>query len=133
MGRFREQELLQLREQLETGLLAGDPAAVIIGQESARLPTTVNIAFPGLNRQALLMALDLHGVACSTGSACASGSSEPSPTLLAMGLSKALVEGSVRLSLSALTTPAQISEATKRILLCVNDLRRRNIGQKSPS
>jgi cysteine desulfurase len=106
----------QLRDRLEQAIVAEVPAATVIGQRAERLPNTSNIAFVGLDRQALLMALDLAGVACSSGSACASGSSEPSPVLVAMGLEKALVDGSVRLSLGVSTTAAEIDEAARRIL-----------------
>ena len=81
-------------------------------------------AFPGLDRQALLMALDLAGIACSTGSACASGSSEPSPVLLAMGVPSEAVQSSLRFSLGAFTTDADIEEAACRISQVVNELRR---------
>jgi cysteine desulfurase len=108
--------MTELRDQLENALLAELPGAVIIGRESERLPNTANIAFTGFDRQALVMALDMAGVACSTGSACASGSSEPSPTLTAMGLKKDVLAGSLRLSLGATTTKAEIEEATRRIL-----------------
>lgn len=113
-----------LRDQFEQALLAGWPAAVVIGGQAPRLPHTSNIALVGLNRQALVMALDLAGVACSSGSACASGSSEPSPTLLAMGLPEALISSSVRFSLGATTTVAEIDEAARRILNVCNNLRR---------
>jgi cysteine desulfurase len=62
------------------------------------------------------MALDVAGVACSTGSACASGSSEPSPVLLAMGCPKHVVDSSLRFSLGADTTETEIDEAIRRIL-----------------
>ena len=119
----RQQRMLARREHLESLLQQGAPDAVIIGASAPRLPTTTNISFPGLNRQALVMALDLAGVACSTGSACASGSSEPSPALVAMGLEKGLIEGSIRLSLGAFTTAAEVEEAARRILKCVRHLR----------
>jgi cysteine desulfurase len=120
----RQTRMMALRENLESLLLAGAPEAVVIGAASPRLPTTTCIAFPGINRQALVMALDMAGVACSTGSACASGSSEPSATLVAMGLPTKQIESAIRLSLSALTTAAEVEEAAKRILKCVNHLRR---------
>ena len=120
----RQARMTALRENLESLLLAGAPSAVIIGASSPRLPTTTCIAFPGINRQALVMALDMAGVACSTGSACASGSSEPSATLVAMGLPQEQIESAIRLSLSALTTITEVEEAAKRILKCVNHLRR---------
>jgi cysteine desulfurase len=119
----RAARMKSLRDQLEKSLREAFPGLVIVGENSPRLPNTSCIAFPGINRQALVMALDLAGVACSTGSACASGSSEPSPSLAAMGLPKAVVEGSIRLSLGAFTTPAEVGEAARRIVNCVNHLR----------
>jgi cysteine desulfurase len=98
---------------------------VVVGAAAPRLPHTSNIAFVGLDRQAIVMALDLAGVACSTGSACASGSSEPSPALVAMGLPEEQISGSVRFSLGAATTAAEIDEAARRILNVCNNLRRR--------
>jgi cysteine desulfurase len=120
----RQTRMTALRDKLESLLLAGAPDAIIIGASSPRLPTTTCIAFPGINRPALVMALDMAGVACSTGSACASGSSEPSATLVAMGLPKEQIESAIRLSLSALTTAFEVAEAANRILQCVNHLRR---------
>lgn len=113
-----------LRDDLEHLIQQGTPDAVIIGRASPRLPQTTNVAFPGVNRQALVMALDQEGVACSTGSACASGSSEPSTTLLAMGVEKCLIEGSIRLSIGLLTTSADVAEASRRILKAVKQLRK---------
>jgi cysteine desulfurase len=120
----RRERITALRIQLEREILAGDERAVVIGSAAHRLPHIANIAFCGLDRQALAMALDLAGVACSTGSACASGSSEPSPALVAMGLPGEQISGSIRFSLGATTTPAEIDEATRRILNVVNRLRR---------
>ena len=75
-----------------------------------------------LDAQVLLMALDMSGVACSVGSACSSGSTELSPTLLAMGLPSEIVKGSLRFSLGATTTEAEIDEAVGRILNVVREL-----------
>ena len=131
--------LQALRDRFEGGLLAGicgagvSPAkaagtaapqnVVIHGSKAARLPQTSNIAFPGLDGQVLLMALDLAGVACSVGSACSSGSTELSPTLRAMGLSNALVASSLRFSFGATTTEADIDEAVRRIIHVCRELR----------
>ena len=112
----RSSRLKQFRDQLEQAILSELPAATVIGRDAERLPNTSNISFVGLDRQALLMALDMAGVACSSGSACASGSSEPSPVLVAMGLEKALIDGSIRLSLGASTNATDIEEAARRIL-----------------
>jgi cysteine desulfurase len=120
----RQQRMDALRDQLERQILAGDAQAVVIGRGAERLPHTANIAFVGLDRQALVMALDLAGVACSTGSACASGSSEPSPALVAMGLPEEQISSSLRFSLGATTAAAEVDEAARRILSVVNRLRR---------
>jgi cysteine desulfurase len=115
--------LTALRRQLENGLRAGIPDLVVNGSGADRLPHTSSIAFPGLDAQVLLMALDMAGVACSVGSACSSGSTELSPTLRAMGLPHELVASSLRFSLGATTTEAEIDEAVRRILQVVSELR----------
>jgi cysteine desulfurase len=124
----REEKMFSLRGALERGILTELPDAVIIGNGAPRLSNTSCIAFPGVDRQALVMALDMAGVACSTGSACASGSSEPSPTLVAMGLPKDAIGGAIRLSLGAFTTAAEVAEAARRILNAVKHLRSRKSG-----
>ncbi len=108
------ERLTRLRTRFEEGLKAALPEIIIHGQTAPRLPQTSNIAFPGLEAQMLLLALDVAGVACSIGAACASGSAEPSPTLRAMGLPKELVRSSLRFSLGATTTEDEIGEAVKR-------------------
>ena len=113
----RTARMRQLRDALEAGLIDGYPGKIVVnGRLAERLPQTSNLAFVGIDRQALLMALDLAGVACSTGSACASGSSEPSPVLTAMGCSKEVLAGSLRFSLGATTTRQDVDEAVGRIL-----------------
>ncbi|WDI44469.1 cysteine desulfurase family protein [Bremerella sp. P1] len=116
-----------LRDRLEALLtdLVGEDEMQVIGRDAPRLPHTSNTAFPGIDRQALVMALDMAGVACSTGSACASGSSEPSPTLIAMGLPEDVVSGSIRLSLSRFTTEPEVDEVASRISNCIKHLRQR--------
>lgn len=125
----RASRMRALRDRLEQAITADDPDALVVGTEAERLPHTSCVAFVGLDRQALQMGLDHAGVACSTGSACASGSSEPSPTLVAMaaagGLSEAAIRGAVRFSLGAATTPAEIDAAADRISAISKRLRRR--------
>jgi cysteine desulfurase len=116
LGDCSERFLALLREQV-----TGD--FVINGLEAARLPNTLNLAFPGVDRQALLLAADFAGLAISTGSACASGSSEPSPVLLAMGLPKELVDSSVRISFGTPTTLGEVEVAATRLSRLVNELR----------
>ena len=112
----REERLRRLRDHLESLLKDGCPSLVVNGSGAKRVPHCSNVSFPGCDRQTLLIALDQAGVCCSTGSACASGSSEPSPVLLAMGCAKAVVEGSLRISLGAWTTMAEIEQAAHIIL-----------------
>jgi cysteine desulfurase len=115
--------LTALRERFESGLAAGFADLAINGRGAPRLPQTASLAFPGVDAQILLMALDMAGVACSVGSACASGSTELSPTLLAMGLPKPLVASTLRFSLGATTTEAEIDDAIRRILHVAGELR----------
>jgi cysteine desulfurase len=122
--------LRALRDRFEGGLRAALPEIVVHGAAAVsgpagadrRLPQTSNIAFPGLDGQILLMALDLAGVACSVGSACSSGSTELSPTLRAMDLPTALVSSSLRFSVGATTTQAEVDEAVGRIVFVCRQL-----------
>jgi cysteine desulfurase len=120
----RAARMAQLRVRLETALRDALPWIVVNGEHAPRLPHTSNLSFPGLDRQALLMALDMAGVCCSTGSACASGSTDPSHVLQAMGCDERVVAGSLRISLGATTTAEDVAVACERILHVVNDLRR---------
>ncbi len=108
-----------LRDRLESALIAalGPDRVVRNGPvaENARLPQTLNVGFPGLDGDALLMQLDLAGIAASLGSACASGSTRPSPTLMAMRVPDDRLRSSVRFSLGAGTTDTDIDEAARRI------------------
>lgn len=119
----RRERMEQRRRELEGYLLEQHPWACIHGQEVERLPHTISIAFPGLDRQVLQLALDRSGVACGTGSACASGSSQPSHVLQAMGLSPEKVRGSIRLSLSHETSAWEVAEGAARIAEVLERLR----------
>ena len=98
--------LTALRDALEAAILAGVPDAVVHGGGAERAPHVTNVSVPGVDGAALLLALDLHGVAASGGSACQTGNPEPSHVLLAMGVEPALAAAAVRFSVGALTTPA---------------------------
>lgn len=124
--------LTALRNQLETALRRGWPELVVHSCEVERLPHTLGIAFPGLNRQALIMALDAADIACSSGSACASGSTDPSPALAAMGCGEAILESSLRFSLSTTTSTEEVNEAAHRILRVCNHLRSKTPAGKMP-
>lgn len=128
----RTARLAALRDEFEARLAAVVPQAVFVGRAAARLPQTSCVAFVGLDRQVMLAALDQAGVYCSTGSACAGGSSEPSPTLAAMGRPTAELQSALRFSVGALTTPAEAAEAVERIRRVDHELRRRNERRKLP-
>jgi len=127
------QRLSGLRDRFESQLRNQLPWIVVHGRDQPRLPHTSNISFPGLDRQALLIALDLAGVACSTGSACTSGSSEPSPVLIAMGCSEELFGSSLRFSLGMGSGAQEVDLATSRICNVANELRNGLRTGKSPS
>jgi cysteine desulfurase len=94
-----EPRLRALRDRLEAGLLAAFPGAFVNGAGAPRLPNTLSITFPGVDAEALLIALDLEGICASAGSACHSGSTRPSSVLSAMGLTVDEARGTLRLSL----------------------------------
>jgi cysteine desulfurase len=94
-----------------------------------QLPQTVNLGFPGLDGDALLMQLDLAGIAASLGSACASGSTRISPTLRAMCVPDDRLRSSVRFSLGAGTTELEIEEAIGRIVKVVDQVQVVGIGE----
>lgn len=97
----RENRIKTLREKLQRGLEAISPRVVVNGGTADRMVHTLNVSFAGIDRQAFLMAADFAGLAISTGSACASGSSDPSHVIIAMGANNDVVEGSIRFSLGA--------------------------------
>jgi cysteine desulfurase len=100
--------LAGLRDRLEGQVLAQVPGAAVNGARDHRVPNTTNVSFDGVEAEALLIALDLEGIAVSTGAACSSGTLEPSHVLRAMGLPAARVESAIRVSLGARTTDADI-------------------------
>ena len=93
-----------MRDRLEQGILAQVEEAGVNGAGAARVANTSNLYFDRVEAEALVIALDLKGLAVSGGSACQSGSTEPSHVLTAMGLSAARARASVRFSLSRMTT-----------------------------
>jgi len=112
-----------LRDRLEQGLLSRVPHSHANGAGAPRTPNTTNITFPGIEGEALVIALDLKGLACSTGAACSSGAVEPSHVLTAMGLSPDEARASLRFSLGRHTTSAQIDFALQVVPAAVEQLR----------
>jgi len=112
-----------LRDRLEAGLMDAIPEAVINGDCEKRLPNTLNIAFKHIEGEAILLMLDRLGICASSGSACTSGSLEPSHVLRAMGVPFTHVHGSVRFSLSRYTTQGEIDYVVKELPPIVARLR----------
>lgn len=112
----------RLRNQFES-LIQNALPDVFINGEGPRIGNTSNLSFLGVDGESLLMNLDLHGIAASHGSACSSGSLEPSRILLNMGLSHARAESSIRFSLSRFTTEEEILEAAETIIKLVRLMR----------
>ncbi len=114
--------LTQLRDHFEKLITAAFPAAHVVGCEMPRLWSTSNIAFAQLQAEAVVVALSSAGVCASAGAACSTGSLEPSPVLVAMGVSRELAHGAVRFSLSRNTTRHEIESAARIVLDVVGRL-----------
>ena len=113
-----------LRDTFEEGILARVTDSRINSANAPRTPNTSNLLFPGLEGEALVIALDLKGLACSTGAACSSGAVEPSHVLTAIGLPASEARASVRFSLGRHTTEAEIAAALEIIPAAVAQLRK---------
>ena len=115
--------LAALRERLESGILERVEGAGVNGARQTRVPNTTNIYFNNLEGEALVITLDLKGIAVSGGSACASGASEPSHVLTAMGLPPEHARASLRFSLTKLNSEQDVNEALEIIPAAVSRLR----------
>ena len=112
-----------LRDRLEQGLLSRVPHSRANGARAPRSPNTTNILYSGIEGEALVIALDLKGLACSTGAACSSGAVEPSHVLTAIGLSPDEARSSLRFSLGRHTTADEIDFALQIVPAAVEQLR----------
>jgi cysteine desulfurase len=112
-----------LRDRLEEGILRGVPGTVVNGARTSRVPNTTNISFDHVEAESLLIALDLDGVAVSTGSACSSGSLEPSHVLRAMGLPAHRTQNSLRFSLGLFSTDEEVDRVVEMLPRLVEKLR----------
>ncbi len=118
------QEVAALRERFETAVISRVDAVKINGPSAdGRLPNTSNLLFHGVSAEALVIALDMQGMAVSTGSACSSGSVEPSHVLLAMGRSQAEARSSVRFSFGRYNTADEIDTLIEAVVVSVARLR----------
>jgi cysteine desulfurase len=113
-----------LRDKLETELLKRVPASMINGDPENRLPNTTSIAFEYIEGEAILLLMDQHGICASSGSACTSGSLEPSHVLRAMGVPFTAAHGSIRFSLSVYNTEEEIDFIIEKMPPIIERLRR---------
>jgi cysteine desulfurase len=119
----RRERVLHLRGLFLDGLRRSAAPVVLNGPAEGGIPHTLNLSFPGCQADLLLMNLDLAGVACSTGSACSSGSLLPSPVLRAMAVPDPVLHSAMRFSFSHLLSDAEVVEASRRIAAVVGKLR----------
>lgn len=122
-GAARER-LRGMRDAFELRVKALIPEVVINAQSAPRLWNTTNIGVPKLEAEALLLLLSERGVCASAGAACSSGSLEPSPVLLAMGIDPVIAHGSIRFSMSRHTTESELQQAAEIFAECVRIARR---------
>lgn len=115
--------LLDLKNLLKEGVSANIPDVEFVGDQDDCLPGTLNISFAGAEGEAILLYLDLEGIAVSTGSACASGSLDPSHVLLAMGMEAESAHGSVRFSLGRDTTREDIEYVVEKLETVIGKIR----------
>ena len=118
------QAISQLRDRLESGILDAVSGTVVNGTREQRISNTTNISFDRIEAESLLIALDLEGIAVSTGSACSSGTLEPSHVLKAMGLSPHRTQSSIRFSLGLGNSQEHIDRAVEIMPRVVDRLRR---------
>jgi cysteine desulfurase len=112
-----------LRDRLEAGILRDVPGTHVNGAIESRVPNTTNISFERIEAESLLIALDLEGIAVSTGSACSSGTLEPSHVLKAMGLPPSRAQNSLRFSLGLFSTQEEVDRVVEVLPRLVEKLR----------
>ncbi len=122
-----------LRDRLENGLLERIPHARVNGYRARRTPNTTNLTLPFIEGESMVIALDLKGLACSTGAACSSGSVEPSHVLTAIGLAPEDARATLRLSLGHQTTDEEIDFALDTIPPVIDRLRQMSPTYKRPA
>ena len=121
---FENTEVKALRDRLEAGILAQVPNAFVTGDPDNRLPNTCNIAFEYIEGEGILMLLNKQGIAASSGSACTSGSLEPSHVMRAMGIPYTAAHGTVRFSLSRYNTEEEIDRVIAAVPPIIAQLRK---------
>ena len=114
----------RLRDRLRDGLMAAIPDVTLNGHPEQRLPNNLNLSFRGVEGESLLLNLDMHGIAASSGSACTAGSLDPSHVLSAIALPRDLAQGSLRLTVGRGTTDAQVDRVLEILPPVVEKLRK---------
>ena len=121
---YENTEVKALRDRLQEGILDAVPSCFVTGDADNRLPNTLNIAFEYIEGEAILMLFNKEGIAASSGSACTSGSLEPSHVMRAMGIPFTAAHGTVRFSLSRYNTPEEIEKVIEVVPGIVAKLRK---------
>jgi cysteine desulfurase len=117
-------EVKAMRDRLEQGILAAVPNSFVTGDVENRLPNTANIAFEYVEGEGILLLLNKMGIAASSGSACTSGSLEPSHVMKAMGIPYTAAHGTVRFSISRYNTMAEIEQVIQAVPPIIAQLRK---------
>jgi cysteine desulfurase len=112
-----------LRDKLEEGLLHRIPKSMLNGHQTNRLPNTSNISFEFVEGEAILLHMNEYGICASSGSACTSGSLEPSHVLRAMGVPFTAAHGSIRFSLSVYNTEEEVDFVLEKMPAIISSLR----------
>lgn len=120
---YNNEKMTKLRDKLIDGIMEYIPSCKLNGHRTKRLSNNVNVSIKFIEGEGMLLRLDMAGIACSSGSACTSGSLDPSHVLLAMGLDHATAHGSLRLSLSHETTEDNINYVLAKLPEIVKGLR----------
>jgi len=120
-GLGETERIASLRDRLEEGVRELVPGAVLNGHRERRVPNTLDLTLPGIRGESVVIAMDQHGIALSSGSACKSGSPEPTHVLIAMGRTPEEAHCSVRFSLSRFTSAEDIERALEALALVLEE------------
>ncbi|MFC8303194.1 cysteine desulfurase family protein [Specibacter sp. NPDC057265] len=118
------QRVAAQRDEFTAWVLRHIPGAVRTGHARARLPGVASFCFPGTSGESLLLELERRGIVCSSGSACAAGSDEPSPVLTAMGMERSVAQTALRLSFNSSVTAAELAAAGRELAAAVQSVQR---------
>jgi cysteine desulfurase len=116
-------KLTELADYFIDSVLKTIPHVYLNGSRTNRIPQVCNLAFAGIEGESILLALDMEGIACSSGSACTSGATEPSHVLVAMGKDRVVSQGAIRFSMGRSTTKEQIDYVLRVLPAAVERLR----------